>query len=68
MSYTYATFVTALEVETNIPLTGADANAGFVAILPTIIDQAEQQLYRELDLIATIVRDTSATTTANKYW
>lgn len=65
MSYTYATFVTALEVETNIPLTGADANVGFVAILPTIIDQAEQQLYRELDLIATIVRDTSATTTAN---
>lgn len=64
MSYTYATFVTALEVETNIPLTGADANAGFVAILPTIIDQAEQQLYRELDLIATIVRDTSGTTTA----
>lgn len=65
MAYTYNQFVTALEVETNIPLTGADANTGFVAILPTIIDQAEQQLYRELDLLATIVRDTSATTTAN---
>lgn len=63
MSYTYAQFVTALEVETNIPLTGAEANVGFVAILPTIIDQAEQQLYRELDLLATIVRDTSGTTT-----
>lgn len=63
--YTYATFVTALEVETNIPLTGVDANAGFVAILPTIIDQAEQQIYRELDLLATIVRDTSGMTTAN---
>lgn len=63
--YTYSSFVTALEVETNIPLTGVDANTGFVAILPTIIDQAEQQIYRELDLLATIVRDTSGTTTAN---
>lgn len=59
MSYTYSTFVTALSVEVNIPAT----NTGFVAILPTIIDQAEQQIYRDLDLIATVRRDNSGTTT-----
>lgn len=61
MAYTYASYVTALATEAVI----SESNAGFVAILPTIIDQAEQQCYRDLDLIATIVRDSSATTIAN---
>jgi len=59
MAYNYAGFVTALSTETNI----AETNAEFQAILPTVIDEAEQRIYRDLDLIATIVRDASTTAT-----
>ena len=34
-------------------------------VLPNIIDDAEQRIYRELDLLSTIVRDQSATLTAS---
>jgi len=37
----------------------------FVIVLPNIIDDSEQRIYRELDLLSTIVRDTSGTLTAN---
>lgn len=50
MSYTYATFQSALAQEMAIP----NANVSdplFVAILPSIIDYAEQWLYRDLDLL-----------------
>lgn len=59
--YTYSSFVSAISTETNI----AETEEGFIAIMPTIIDQAEQRIYRDLQLIATIVRD-SGTTTANQ--
>lgn len=59
MSYTYAQYVTALATEAVIQ----ESNAGFVAILPTIIDEAEQQCYRDLGLLATIITDSSASTT-----
>lgn len=36
----------------------------FVANLPTTIDYAEQRIYRELDLLTTVVRDTSVTLAA----
>jgi len=62
MAYTYATFVSALSTEVNISST----ETNFVIILPTIIDQAEQRIYRDLDLLSTIVSDTSATTSANQ--
>lgn len=61
MAYTYSTFVSALVAETNIEA----ANAGFVAILPTIIDQAEGLIYREPDfyfMSATVIDDTGFTT------
>lgn len=61
MSYTYATYKTALA---EMMVTEED-NADFVAILPSIIDYGEQRLYRELDLLATVVRDSSANLTAN---
>lgn len=61
MSYTYSQFVTALSTELVVDPT----EPNFVAILPTIIDQGEQRCYRELNLLATIVSDTSASTTAN---
>lgn len=62
MAYTYSTFVSALSTEVNISST----EANFVIILPTIIDQAEQRIYRDLDLLSTIVTDTSATTSASQ--
>jgi hypothetical protein len=63
MSYTYATFQEALTAFTGIALTGANANSAFVAALPTIIDQAEQRIYQDLQLLATVVRDTTTATT-----
>lgn len=56
MSYTYASYQAALAVEMVTSVT--DPN--FVAILPTIIDYAEQRLYRELDLLTTVTSDASA--------
>lgn len=40
-------------------------DANLALALPRIIDDAEQRLYRELDLLDTVVRDSSATLTAN---
>jgi hypothetical protein len=51
MSYTYSTFVTALSAALVVEPDDTD----FVTLLPTIIDDAEQRLYRELDLVATSV-------------
>lgn len=54
---TYSTYVNSL---TNLaPTVAGDAN--FLTDLPNIIDDAEQRLYRELDLMDTSVRDSSAT-------
>lgn len=61
MSYTYTTWVTAISTETVIPAT----DPYFLTILPTIIDQSEQRIYRELDLLSTIVRDSTASLSAN---
>lgn len=58
MSYTYSTFVTALSNELVVDPTDAD----FLVILPTIIDYAEQRIYRELDLLSTVTRDTGTLT------
>lgn len=54
MSYTYASFVTALSNELVVDPTDGD----FLAILPTIIDEAEQPCYRDLDLLNTVTRQT----------
>ncbi len=61
MSYTYSSFVTVLAERLSVPTNDPD----FVTDLAAIIDDAEQRIYRELDLLSTIVRDTSASTTAN---
>lgn len=55
MSLTYATYVTALSTLTTIP----SSNTEFQAILPDCIDYAEQRIYRELNLLSTVVRDAS---------
>lgn len=59
MSLTYNTFTTSLANFLVIPV--ADPN--FVAALPNIIDDAEQRIYRELDLLNTVTRDASAALT-----
>lgn len=40
-------------------------NADFLAMIPNAIDYGEQRLYRDLDLLSTIVRDTGGNLTAN---
>lgn len=59
MSLTYSTYVTSLA--NLLPVSPSDP--GFVTVLPNIIDDSEQRLYRELDLIDTSVQDSSATFT-----
>ena len=61
MSYTYATYTAALAELMVTPST--DPN--FVAIEPSIIDYAEQRIYRELDLLGTNITDSTATLTAD---
>lgn len=55
----YTDYVTNLANALTIPAT--DAN--FQSYLPTITTNAEQRCYRELDLLATIVRDSTGTLT-----
>lgn len=56
---TYATYKTALSTLLVVPETNTD----FLAILPDCIDYAEQRIYRELDLLSTVVRDSSQSLT-----
>jgi hypothetical protein len=63
MAYTYTSFVAALAVEMAVPNV---AEANFVAILPTIIDDAEQRLYRELDLVSASIAVNGTATPNNR--
>jgi hypothetical protein len=58
MSYNYNTYVSNLANLLVIP--AADAN--YLAAVSNIIDDAEQRMYRELDLLNTIVRQTGLLT------
>lgn len=62
VGYTYNTFVGALQNMAMIPNNQIDQN--FTNILPSVIDYAEQRLYRELDLLSTIIADSSIKFTA----
>jgi len=59
---TYNTFTTSLANMIVVPVT--DPN--YVLALPNIIDDAEQRLYRELDLLSTRVRATGLLTASNR--
>ena len=61
MSYNYTQFVTAIAELMVVPINDPD----FQTVLPNIIDDGEQRMYRDLDLQATIVRDSTGTLTAN---
>jgi hypothetical protein len=61
MSYNYSGYVTDLANLLVVP----QNDPGFMTALPNIIDDAEQRIYRELNLLSTSVRDSSANLTAN---
>jgi hypothetical protein len=60
MSLTYTTYVAQLA---NI-MTVTSSTAQFQTMLPGCIDYAEQRIYRELDLLQTVVRDSSGSTSS----
>ena len=62
MSLTYATWLA--ELANLCVIDAADAN--FVANLPSTIDDAEQRIYRDLDLLSTVVRDTGTLSTGTR--
>ena len=61
MSYNYASYVTSLANLLVVP----PADPNYQIVLPNIIDDAEQRVYRDLDLLSTIVRDSTGALTAN---
>lgn len=56
MALNYNTYVTAISTLLVIP----ESNSEFQTILPSCIDYSEQRIYRELNLLSTVVRDASA--------
>lgn len=62
MSYNYSQFVTNLA---NMLQIDPPTDPNYQTALPTIIDDAEQRLYRELDLLNTILINTAGVTTVN---
>jgi len=59
--YTYATLVAALQIEA-VQL-ASDPN--WQGIISTVINDSEQRIYRDMDLVSCIVKDTSGSLTAN---
>ena len=62
MSLTYTTFVNSIA---NLLVVNATSDANFQTVLPNIIDDAEQRLYRELQLLNTEIRDNTAAFNVN---
>lgn len=62
MSLTYTTYVSSLANLLVVPVN----DVGFQTALPNIIDDAEQRLYRELDLLNTVCIDTGLLTANNR--
>ena len=64
MSYTYSSLVTAVSSALQVDSSDAD----FLALLPTIIDDAEQRCYRELDLVSSSVAVNGTMTVDDRYF
>lgn len=62
MSYTYETFVIALTISS----VKQDPNINYAPLIPTFIIEAEQRCYRELNLLSTIIGDSSGISTPNQ--
>jgi hypothetical protein len=56
MSLTYSTYLNSIANLMPVPT----SDAGFQTMVPNMIDDAEQDLYRTLDLLNTVTRDSSA--------
>ncbi len=56
MSLTYTTYINSIANLLVVPV--SDSN--FMTVVPNIIDDAEQRIYRDLDLLNTVVRDSTA--------
>lgn len=61
MALTYTTYGSTLVAM----MAGSATDANYLTVLPSIIDYAELRIYRELDLLTTVVRDSSGTLTPN---
>lgn len=61
MALTYNSFVADLANMLVIP----PSDANYLLVVSNIIDDAEQRIYRDLDLLTTIVRDSTGTLTPN---
>lgn len=61
MALTYTTYKSAIAALLSV----GEANADFLVILPSIIEYAEGRIYRDLGLLTTTIRDSSATLTQN---
>ena len=61
MALTYSTYVTDLANLLVVPPT----NPNYQIVLPNIIDDAEQRVYRDLDLLSTIIRDSTGSLVPN---
>lgn len=62
MALTYDTFTTSLANMIVVPI----SDPYYAVALPNIIDDAEQRLYRELDLLSTVTRDTGLLTSGDR--
>lgn len=62
MALTYNTYTTSLANLLVVPVDNVD----FVQVLPNIIDDAEQRIYRELDLLSTVVRQNGTLTSGSR--
>lgn len=62
MALNYTTFVSDLANMITVPVT----DTAYIQAIPRIIDDAEQRLYRELDLLSTVVRATGPLTAGNR--
>ncbi len=60
MSYTYSSLLNAVALQVEVD----PADANFLAAFPQLVDDAEQRIYRELDLLTSIVT-ANGTATAN---
>ena len=61
MSLNYTSYVNSLANLLELPVT----DPAFLIVLPNIIDDAEQRVYRELDILNTVVRDPGGLMSAN---
>lgn len=64
MSYTFASLVSAVASALQVDASDAD----FLALVPTIFDDAEQRCYRELDLVASSVAVNGTMTANDRYF